>query len=49
MATGSLAAVEDEIEREAAAATMALMSAPVSPEGRDVLLDLARFVVERDL
>ena len=48
VATGSLAAVEDEIEREAAAATLALTSAPVSPEGRDVLLDLARFVVERD-
>jgi geranylgeranyl diphosphate synthase type I len=48
VATGSLAAVEDEIEREAASAVQALATAPVTAEGRTLLGDLADFVVRRD-
>jgi geranylgeranyl diphosphate synthase type I len=47
-ATGALAAVEQEIRREAATALLALDTAPVTAVGRAELRSLSRFVVERD-
>ena len=46
--SGALAAVEAEIERDAAAAAAALDGAPITPAGRDLLDDLHRTVVDRD-
>ena len=46
--SGALAAVEAEIERDAAAAAAALDGAPITPAGRDLLDDLRRTVVDRD-
>jgi geranylgeranyl diphosphate synthase type I len=46
--TGALAAVEAEIERDAAAAEAALALAPVTPAGRALLDHLRRIVVDRD-
>jgi geranylgeranyl diphosphate synthase type I len=48
LATGAVDAVEAEIERDAAAAAVALDGAPITEEGRDLLDHLRRVVVDRD-